>query len=60
MYRVSYYFGGGTGVAMKEYPDFHSAIEFCMKLKKSGLIKTEYKIDKPIYDYRYLNYDKLY
>ena len=34
--------------------------EFCMKLKKSGLIKTEYKIDKPIYDYRYLNYDKLY
>lgn len=34
--------------------------DFCMRLKQSGLIKTEYKIDKPIYDYRYLNYNKLY
>jgi hypothetical protein len=31
-----------------------------MRLKNSKLIKTEYKIDKPIYDYRYLNYNKLY
>lgn len=34
--------------------------DFCMRLKASKIIKTEYKIDKPIYDYRYLNYNKLY
>ena len=34
--------------------------DFCMRLKESGLIKTEYKIDKPIYEYRYLTYNKLY
>jgi glycosyltransferase involved in cell wall biosynthesis len=34
--------------------------DFCMRLKNSKLIKTEYKIEKPIYDYRYLNYNKLY
>jgi len=34
--------------------------DFCIRLKQSGLIKTEYKIDKPIYDYRFLNYNKLY
>jgi hypothetical protein len=34
--------------------------DFCMRLKSSGLIKTEYKIEKPIYHYRYVNYNKLY
>lgn len=34
--------------------------DFCMRLKESKLIQTEYVIDKPIYDYRYLNYNKLY
>lgn len=34
--------------------------DFCMRLKESGRIKTEYKIEKPIYDYRYINYNKLY
>lgn len=34
--------------------------DFCMRLKESCLIKTEYKIDKPIYEYRYLSYNKLY
>lgn len=34
--------------------------DFCIRLKESGLIQTEYKIDKPIYEYRYLTYDKLY
>jgi len=34
--------------------------DFCMKLKESGLIKTEYKIDKPIYQYNFISYNKLY
>lgn len=34
--------------------------DFCMRLKESKLIQTEYKIDKPIYEYRYLTYNKLY
>ena len=34
--------------------------DFCMRLKQSGLIKNEYKIDNPIYEYRYLSYNKLY
>ena len=34
--------------------------DFCMRLKQSGLIQTEYVIDKPIYDYRYISYNKLY
>lgn len=33
---------------------------YCMKLKELGLVKTEVKIEKPIYHYRYQNYDKLY
>jgi glycosyltransferase involved in cell wall biosynthesis len=34
--------------------------DFCMRLKDSRLIQSEYKIDKPIYEYRYINYNKLY
>jgi len=34
--------------------------DFCMRLKNSKLIQSEYKIDKPIYEYRYINYNKLY
>jgi len=33
---------------------------YCMELKKFNLIKTEVKIDEPVYHYRYINYDKLY
>lgn len=33
---------------------------YCMELKKLGLIKTEVKINEPVYHYRYQNYDKLY
>lgn len=33
---------------------------FSMKLKELQLIKTEVKIDNPIYEYRYITYDKLY
>ena len=33
---------------------------YCMELKRLGLIKTEVKIDEPVYHYRYINYDKLY
>jgi glycosyltransferase involved in cell wall biosynthesis len=39
---------------------YQEDFDFCMKLKESGLIKTEYKIDKPIYQYRFSNYNKLY
>ena len=34
--------------------------DFCMRLRDSKLIQTEYTIEKPIYDYRYINYNKLY
>lgn len=34
--------------------------DFCMRLKDAKLIQTEYKIETPIYDYRYINYNKLY
>jgi hypothetical protein len=33
---------------------------FSMKLKELQLIKTEVKIEKPIYEYRYSTHDKLY
>lgn len=33
---------------------------FCMRLKESKLIENEYVIEKPIYEYRFLNYNKLY
>lgn len=33
---------------------------YCMELKRLGLIKTEIKINEPVYHYRYQNYDKLY
>lgn len=33
---------------------------YCMELKKFNLIKTEVKIEEPVYHYRYINYDKLY
>ncbi len=34
--------------------------EYCMKLKNAGLIKTEVKIDEPVYHYQYLSTNKLY
>jgi hypothetical protein len=44
------------------FPDKSNAedYDFCMRLKEKGLVKTEYIIEKPIYEYRYLTYNKLY
>jgi hypothetical protein len=44
------------------FPDKSNAedYDFCIRLKEKGLVKTEYKIEKPIYEYRYLTYNKLY
>lgn len=33
---------------------------YCMELKNLGLIKTEVKIDEPVYHYRYISTNKLY
>ena len=45
MYRVSYYFSGSSAVAMKEFPDFESAVEFSFTLPTGDLREIKYYPD---------------
>lgn len=46
-------------IQFKDQSNFED-YEYCMELKRLGLIKTEVEIKEGVYHYRYQDYDKLY